>query len=385
MLGKVNAMAVAAVLAAGAGGALTAQPAQAQPGVAVPCSTGALASAVASAANDTTLSLAAGCVYNLTAALPEVSQALTITGNSATLQRSYAAGTAAFTILTVTGSGILTVNGLNFRHGAGAIAVVDLGQLTVNGGTFTANAAANGGAIYSDTVIYAPQITGAMFTRNTATGSGGAIYNFSAGASISVSGSVFTENNAANGGAIWEYGIGGSINSSTFRNNSAGTGGALLVSENSGEAFNDVVIRGNSASGDGGGIYVAGGGVGGAFLDDSTVSDNHAGGQGGGLFDAGGETSQVIGSHILGNSAAYGAGIYNDSNAIFRLTGSTVSGNRAATDGGGIYNATEGSAFLTTSTIGGPRTSACNVPRSKDSACTGSPAATRLIASALTP
>jgi hypothetical protein len=50
MLGKVNAMAVAAVLAAGAGGALTAQPAQAQPGVAVPCSTGGLARAGARAA-----------------------------------------------------------------------------------------------------------------------------------------------------------------------------------------------------------------------------------------------------------------------------------------------------------------------------------------------
>src|SRR5580700_11326693 len=81
MLRKVNAIAVAAVMAAGTGGALRAQAATA---VAVPCSATALASAVASAVSGTTLSLAASCVYTLTAALPEVSQDLTITGNRAT-------------------------------------------------------------------------------------------------------------------------------------------------------------------------------------------------------------------------------------------------------------------------------------------------------------
>jgi predicted outer membrane repeat protein len=193
MLRKVSAIAVAGVMAAGMGSALAAQAATA---VAVPCSVQALASAVASAAGGTTLSLAAGCVYNLTAALPEVSQVLTITGNGATLQRSYAADTPAFTILTVAGSGILTVSELNFRHGAGAIAVIDDGQLAVNGGTFTQNAAADGGAIYSNSTTspYAPQITGATFTRNTATSDGGAIYNSNPITSISVNDSVFTGN-----------------------------------------------------------------------------------------------------------------------------------------------------------------------------------------------
>jgi len=174
-------MVLAAVMAAGTGGALTAQAAQAQPAVAVPCSTPALTSAVASAASGTTLSLAARCVYHLTAPLPQVSQVLTITGNRATLQRSEAAGTAAFTILTVTGSGTLTVNELNFRHGAGAIAVLEQGQLTVNGGTFTENAAANGGAIYGNAGNFnwstgQIAVNNATFVKNTATGDGGAIY-----------------------------------------------------------------------------------------------------------------------------------------------------------------------------------------------------------------
>jgi predicted outer membrane repeat protein len=349
-------MAVAAVMAAGTGGALTAltvQAAQAQPPVAVPCSTSALASAVTGAnVSGATLSLAAGCVYNLTAALPQVNQEFNINGNGATLQRSYAAGTAAFTILTVTGSGILTVNDLNFRHGAGAIAVIDEGQLTVNGGTFTANTAANGGAIYSNTQLYAPQINNATFVRNNAAECGGAIYSSSFNDSVYVSGSVFIGNKAADGGAIWEYGFGGEIGGSTFQGNSAGTGGALWLDEGYGEGLYGLTVRYNSALGDGGGIYAADDGEG-MDIEGSTISGNHAGGQGGGFYDGDFNPAQVISSDIEGNSAADGAGIYNDLYTVFQLTGSTVSGNHASEDGGGIWNAADGPDSLTGSTISG--------------------------------
>jgi len=206
---------------------------------------------MASASSGATLSLAAGCVYVLTAGLPEVSQVLTIAGNGATLERSYAPGTAAFTIVTVD-SGALTVDKLNFRHGSGAISVSDFGQLMVNGGTFTGNSAADGGAIYSDAEIYAPQLNGATFTGNSATGDGGAIYNYSPAVAMVVDQCTFTGNKAAvSGGAIWEFGVGGLVNASTLRQNTAGSGGAAWVSEDSGEAFFDTVIQGNAASGDG--------------------------------------------------------------------------------------------------------------------------------------
>jgi hypothetical protein len=48
--------------------------------VSVPCSTGALASAMSGAASGETIRLAAGCDYVLTAALPPVSASLTIEG-----------------------------------------------------------------------------------------------------------------------------------------------------------------------------------------------------------------------------------------------------------------------------------------------------------------
>ena len=64
---------------------------------------GRRASAMTSATAGETLRLARSCQYVLTAALPEVSQDLTIEGNGATLERSTAAGTPDFAIITVTG------------------------------------------------------------------------------------------------------------------------------------------------------------------------------------------------------------------------------------------------------------------------------------------
>ena len=106
----------------------------------VPCSAPALARAVSRAASGATLNLADGCTYVLTAALPTVAQDLTINGNGATLQRSTAARTHAFTILTIT-AGTVTLNQLSFTNGNGAITLNDLAQLNVTGGVFLGNAA----------------------------------------------------------------------------------------------------------------------------------------------------------------------------------------------------------------------------------------------------
>ena len=56
----------------------------------VPCSASKLAAAMTSASSGGTLSLARGCGYVLTQALPVVTGTLNISGNGATLVRSYA-------------------------------------------------------------------------------------------------------------------------------------------------------------------------------------------------------------------------------------------------------------------------------------------------------
>ena len=140
---KTAAMAAAGAAAVLAGGVT---PAAAAAVTEVPCSTPALVSAVSGAASGTTLSLAEGCTYVLTSALPAVAEDLTVDGNGATLHRSTAAGTAAFTILTIT-AGTVTLNRLSFTNGNGAITVNNLAKLNVTGGVFSGNTAANGGAI----------------------------------------------------------------------------------------------------------------------------------------------------------------------------------------------------------------------------------------------
>jgi len=195
----------------------------------VPCKTPALVSALSGAASGTTLSLAKGCTYVLTSALPAVAEDLTINGNGATLHRSTAAGTAAFTILTIT-AGTVTLNRLSFTNGNGAITVNNLAKLIVTGGVFSGNTAANGGAI-SNTASTVVQVNGASFINNTATRDGGAMYVFTA-LGDQITDCRFLGNTAAgSGGAYWEWSNGTTISRSTFGGNKATTGGALYLDD----------------------------------------------------------------------------------------------------------------------------------------------------------
>ena len=289
----------------------------------VPCSTPALVSAVSGAASGATLSLAQGCTYVLTSALPTVAQDLTINGNGATLHRSTASGTAAFTILTIT-AGTVTLNRLSFTNGNGAITVNNLATLIVTGGVFSGNTAAS--------VV---QVTGASFINNTATGDGGAMYVFTA-LGNQITDCTFLGNTAAgSGGAYWEWSNGTTISRSTFGGNKAATGGALYL-DDQGSVITATGIHDNDATGDGGGIFDSPGGTPVPIIG-STITGNHAGGAGGGLDEESyGTVDPVTNTTIVGNSAADGGGINVGSGVMINLTGDTIAGNRASGDGGGI-------------------------------------------------
>ena len=157
----VRTVAVGAVAAVGLGSAPAAQAAL-PPVVQVPCSATALATDISGAVSGETLTLAASCRYVLTAALPDISENLTIDGDEATIERSYALGTPNFSLLTVylDPSAVnpvdVAVSHLNFRNGnSGTGGAIDAeyggnsGTVTVTGGTFTGNTAGgDGGAIY---------------------------------------------------------------------------------------------------------------------------------------------------------------------------------------------------------------------------------------------
>jgi predicted outer membrane repeat protein len=368
------AMAVSAVVVTGAGGTA----AQAAPAARVPCDAASLAAAIRGAVDGATLSLTSGCTYVLTAALPAIIHDLTIAGNGATLRRSTAPGTPAFSILRVTG-GALTVGDLNFRHGGGpavlgggAISDTGDGQLTITGGTFTGNTAANGGAIFDipPEGLVAPVITGAVFTGNSAArGDGGAIYNDSFLVSLTCDDCTFRDNTTVgDGGAVFDNGFTSGGLSGTFAGNTAGAdGGAVWTDDAGGEGISGT-FRSNAAGGNGGAIYIGDAaydvGIGGF------IAWNTAGGNGGGIYD-GGQATYLEDASITGNRAAGDGGGLDDSlDGEASLTGTRVTANRAAA-GGGIY-ATGSFSFpsLESSTVTGNRPDNCE-PLGSIAGCTG--------------
>jgi predicted outer membrane repeat protein len=357
----VAAVGVAAVLAGGMMPAAAATATAAAAATSVPCSTSALVKAVSGAASGATLSLARRCTYVLTAALPTVAQDLIIDGNGATLHRSTAAGTAAFTILTIT-AGNVTLNQLNFTNGNGAITVNGYpADLTVTGGVFRRNTAANGGAIDHTTGIV--QVTGASFIDNMATGSGGAIYMDTAfnGGGDQITDCRFVGNTAGgSGGAIYQFATNGvAIAGSTFRGNKAATGGGLYLFAFVGlSSITGTVIHGNSATGNGGGV--ASGNYGnGVSIGGSKITGNHAGGAGGGIDEEWEQYGAPISNTIIAdNSATDGGGVNEVSSPGGNTyTGDTISGNHASGDGGGV-NAISSILSFTTTTISGNRADA---------------------------
>jgi predicted outer membrane repeat protein len=328
-------------------GLLGLAPAQAAPAatVSVPCSVRALVLAVTSVSSGEELSLARGCTYLLTQGLPVVSEDLTIEGNGATLERSDAPGTPAFVIL-ASDAALLTVSRLSFRNGDGGIAMDSGGELFVNGGTFTGNTAADGGAISDPSGGYnGPVVSNATFIDNRATDSGGAIGAAAAEEGVYVTNCIFSGNEAANfGGAISDFSAGEYVYGSVFLGNSALNGGALFLDPNGGADVSHDAFNYNSATENGGGIYSQYG----LGIDNSKFSGNHSGGRGGGLYiDVVAYEDTVAAVDFTGNSATDGGAIGNLGETGLELTDVAISGNYATAYGGGIYNTSEFAAVST--------------------------------------
>jgi predicted outer membrane repeat protein len=323
--------------AAAAIGLWSGQAAQAMPAVVhVPCSATSLASAIGGAFSGEMLTLTADCTYTLTTGLPTVGQDLSILGNHATVKRSTRPSTPAFTILSVD-AGILTVSNLNFSDGDGAISATQDGSLTVRGGTFTGNSAANGGAIYAFGGAGNLSVTDARFIKNSATDDGGAIYSSLAAGSTDVTGDTFIMNAAgAIGGGLYNF-YDTDVSNSTFRMNRATDGGGIFNNALFTDNLTNVTMSGNTATENGGGVATYQTNL---SLSNDHIIDNHAGNDGGGIYQegsAGFVGLALTGTTLKGNVAQSGGGIYNTDDAA-NVTGSTVSDNQATADGGGVYN-----------------------------------------------
>ncbi len=144
--------------------------------------------------------------------------------------------------------------------GSGIIDTGSSGEVSVTHSTFRCNTTPGGGGGIDFSSYPSGDLTAAddVFTGNTATGWGGGIYNFE---TATMTGDTFTGNSAADGGAIGnESQV--SVTDTAFRWNEASADGGAIYQENLfGNGRLGITggrITGNTAGGDGGGIYNGG-------------------------------------------------------------------------------------------------------------------------------
>ena len=208
-----------------------------------------------------------------------------------------------------------TITGAEFNSNSaangGAIYVAGNGT-AIDGASFESNAATYGGAIYALDEIDV-SVANSTFTNNSATSDGGAIYASSA--KITVSGaSSFAENSANRGGAIYlgKYSSNGAVLTMTggsFTSNTATVdGGAVSVRGSCSASFKDTVFTGNSTDGtsvwgSGGAIYVGNGTL---TLDGVTMTGNSAPEAGyGSAINANGTTFNIKGKINITDNSVY--------------------------------------------------------------------------------
>jgi hypothetical protein len=126
----------------------------------------------------------------------------------------------------------------------------------------------------------------------------------------------------------------------TGQANSQGRGGSKRPTDpdEGGATFNltltDVIVDGNNAQGDGGGIYTAA-----AMTATSTiVRNNTAATNGGGVYNEGNTT--IVASTISGNTAEGGGGVFLTGSNTVNIAGATLTANRAV--GGGAISGRAG-------------------------------------------
>lgn len=243
--------------------------------------------------------------------------------------------------------GSISVNNNYAQNDGGAIYVTG-GTVTMAAPTITGNGkksgiieTSKGGAIFVTG-------TGASFTAtgnctissNAAKTDGGAVYVN--GGSISITGISSTlalsDNNAENGGAF--YVDGGNIyadeisNAAIKGNNSTLDGGAFYVN-NGNIKLCETEISGNAANRNGGAIALYNGTF--EFADGSEIKNNTATGNGGGLYISNASSTNItcVGGSYEENNANFGGGIY--ASGPINLTFAANVENNMATNGGGLY------------------------------------------------
>lgn len=173
-------------------------------------------------------------------------------------------------------------------------------------------------------------------------------------ADLTIADGTIANTDGTGGGGIYDYRAALTLTRCVFSGNTASgrflNGGGAIYSEIADVTLNaSSLIRNQAVQNDGGGIYSGGA----LTLVDSVVAENSSSIAGGGILAAGSRfpASQLtlIRSTVVNNSAAFGGGV-SSSYEPTTIQASTISGNRAFTDGGGL-SVGPGLVTITDSTI----------------------------------
>nr|HRL13074.1 choice-of-anchor Q domain-containing protein [Aggregatilineales bacterium] len=262
-----------------------------------------------------------------------------------------AAGTRRLEIINSTISG-------NSSGGEGGGVYVQLGTLTITGGTISANTAATGGGIFnagelSETGIPSQaNLNGVTISGNIAFGAGGGLYgdhegvvtitnsSFSGNTSFDYGGGVAVVSKSSltiTGGSFTgniTVGEGGGVSTGVER--SVTINGTSFVGNKAGQTLPSLEVPGEIVEGEGGGGGLSIGGSGPASVTNALFAENHAHGEGGGILIENHGTVEISDTVVRDNQSDSGGGGIENAGMRTTLTRLTIHGNRATLDGGGI-------------------------------------------------
>jgi hypothetical protein len=264
------------------------------------------------------------CTINLGTALPDLSDAVTISGPGADKLNVTRNSSSSFRIFNVTAPGVVSFSDMTITKGSatngsfpgngGGINKTSAGTLNITNCTISSNSGAAGGGINNDgsgTI----NITNCTLSSNSAFDGGGIRIN---GGSVSVNGTTFSGNTAdSSGGAI----------------SGSGHGAGILLLAGTLNVTNSTLTGNSARNTGGGGSTINGGGIyvdaGTANLINSTLSGNSANMDGGGIYNK--STLTVSNSTLTGNSATFAGGIYNDTAGSATIKSSLIALNSSIT------------------------------------------------------
>lgn len=213
------------------------------------------------------------------------------------------------------------------------------GSFTMNGGVVSSNTAQSGGGVFRNSNGTFSMDKGTI-CYNTATLNGGGVYN--AGPFTMDDGTICDNEAIKNGGGVYNDGTltmnGGTVCDNTATENGGGVYDKRTFVMNNGKICNNTSEGADTNQG-GGGVYIANATYADFSMTGGSIFGNTASGDGGGVFDN--KIFTMTGGSISANhSERYGGGVYNSNQNIFNMNGGEIRDNRcdAQNNGGGVCN-----------------------------------------------